>query len=151
MLCAWSGAGRGAKLGFMVVFIQTALVLRNVAWLPSVCPYCRSCHTVLWGFGRQATFWHPRPSLLELPFPCSNDPHPLAAGGSGGAGGAAEGQRCRVCITRCPCSHDLQALAAEVVALEEQVLQLKSSHLRDRSQASGASEVARAMQVRLGG
>ena len=42
----------------------------------------------------------------------------------------------------------MQALAAEVVALEEQVLQLKSSHLRDRSQASGASEVARAMQVR---
>ena len=34
-----------------------------------------------------------------------------------------------------------------MVALEEQVLQLKSSHLKDRSQASGASEVARAMQV----
>lgn len=46
-------------------------------------------------------------------------------------------------------SHDPQALAAEVVALEEQVLQLKSSHLRDRSQASGASEVARAMQVHI--
>ncbi|PRW60943.1 Serine threonine- kinase CTR1 [Chlorella sorokiniana] len=42
-----------------------------------------------------------------------------------------------------------KALAAEVVALEEQVLQLKSSHLRDRSQASGASEVARAMQAQL--
>lgn len=41
----------------------------------------------------------------------------------------------------------LQALAAEVVALEEQVLRLKSSHLRDRSEASGATEVARAMQV----
>lgn len=41
----------------------------------------------------------------------------------------------------------LQALAAEVVALEEQVLRLKSSTLRDRSEASGATEVARAMQV----
>lgn len=41
-----------------------------------------------------------------------------------------------------------QSLAAEVVALEEQLLQLKSSHLRDKSQASGASEVARVMQVR---
>ena len=33
--------------------------------------------------------------------------------------------------------------------LEEQVLQLKSSHLKDRSQASGASEVARTMQAQL--
>ena len=41
----------------------------------------------------------------------------------------------------------VQGLAAEVVELEERVLQAKSSHLRDRSQASGASEVARAMQV----
>lgn len=48
---------------------------------------------------------------------------------------------------RPPC---LQSLAAEVVALEEQLLQLKSSHLRDKSQASGASEVARVMQVQQG-
>lgn len=33
--------------------------------------------------------------------------------------------------------------------LEEQLLQLKSGHLRDKSQASGASEVARTMQVCL--
>ncbi|KAL4442722.1 hypothetical protein ABPG77_006716 [Micractinium sp. CCAP 211/92] len=42
-----------------------------------------------------------------------------------------------------------KALAAEVVALEEQVLRLKSSTLRDRSEASGATEVARAMQAQL--
>ena len=48
---------------------------------------------------------------------------------------------------RCCFSPALQGLAAEVVELEERVLQAKSSHLRDRSQASGASEVVRAMQV----
>jgi hypothetical protein len=41
----------------------------------------------------------------------------------------------------------VQSLAAEVVLLEEQLLQLKSSHLKGKSQASGASEVARSMQV----
>ena len=45
----------------------------------------------------------------------------------------------------------VQALAAEVVVLEEALLQAKSSLLRDKSQASGASEVARAMQARRAG
>jgi hypothetical protein len=45
----------------------------------------------------------------------------------------------------------VQALAAEVVVLEEALLQAKSSLLRDKSQASGASEVARAMQARWAG
>lgn len=43
----------------------------------------------------------------------------------------------------------LQSLAAEVVALEEQQLRLKMAHLKDKAQASGASEVVAAMQAQM--
>ncbi len=43
----------------------------------------------------------------------------------------------------------MQTLAAEVVALEERLLRLRSADLKNRHEASGASEVSRAMQAQL--